>query len=71
LYPNPANDKFVLSNSASNVEVYNLTGQLVKTFKGNFETSHVFLIGDLNTGIYLVRINDDNKRQTTIKLVKE
>ncbi|WP_310557287.1 alpha-amylase family glycosyl hydrolase [Flavobacterium sp.] len=71
LYPNPANDKFVLSNSASNVEVYNLTGQLVKTFKGNFETSHVFLIDDLNTGIYLVRINDDNKRQTTTKLVKE
>ena len=71
LYPNPANDKFVLSNYVSNVEVYNIAGQVIKTFKGGFQTSHIFSIDDLKTGIYLVKITDENNRQNTIKLVKE
>ena len=71
LYPNPANDKFVLSNYVSNVEVYSIAGQVVKTFEGGFQTSHIFSIDDLKTGIYLVKITDENNRQNTIKLVKE
>lgn len=71
LYPNPANDKFVLSNNVSDVEVYNIAGQAVKTFRGGFQTNHVFSIDDLKTGIYLVKITDENNRQNTVKLVKE
>ena len=71
LYPNPTKNTFSLSHFASNVTVYNITGQIVKTFKGSFDTNHLYFIDDLKQGIYLVKITDDNNRQTTIKLVKE
>jgi 1,4-alpha-glucan branching enzyme len=71
LYPNPTNNIFSLTHLASNVQIYNITGQLVKNFKGSFDTNHLYSIDDLKQGIYLVKITDDNNRQTTIKLVKE
>ena len=71
LYPNPSNNSFSLTRFSSNVEIYNLTGQIVKTFKGNFNANHSFAIDELTNGIYLVKITDDSNRQATVKLVKE
>jgi Alpha amylase, catalytic domain/Secretion system C-terminal sorting domain len=71
LFPNPAIDSFSLSSSVSTIEVCTIAGQVVKSFKGNFDTNQLFAIDDLRQGIYLVKITDDNKRFTTIKLVKE
>lgn len=71
LYPNPANHSFSLTNFTSNVEIYNLTGQMVKRFNGNFDTNTEFSINDLSQGIYIVKINDLNNRSNTIKLVKD
>lgn len=71
LFPNPASTQFVLSTEARNVEIFNLSGQLIKTFNGNFELNSVYNVDDLNTGIYLVKVTDTNKRQSTTKLVIE
>ena len=71
LYPNPATNSFSLTNLISNIQIYNITGQLVKKFKGNFNTNYLFSIDDLKQGIYLVKITDNNNRQNTIKLIKE
>lgn len=69
LYPNPASDVFALSIATKAVEVYSVTGQMVKSFKGG-EALSVFNVSDLNSGIYLVKITDSSNRQSTKKLIK-
>jgi starch-binding outer membrane protein SusE/F len=71
LYPNPTNDSFKLNTFVSNVEVYNITGQVVKSFKGNFEANALFSVNELNAGVYLVKITDEQNRVSTTKLIKE
>ena len=71
LYPNPATNSFSVTNATSEVQIYTITGQLVKNFKGSFDTNHSFSIDDLTQGVYLVKITDNNQRQSTAKLIKE
>jgi len=70
LYPNPANSQFSLSLPAQKVEVYAITGQLVKTF-GATAAGSSFDVSSLSRGIYMVKITDENNAQSTTKLVKE
>lgn len=70
LYPNPANSQFSLSLPAQKVEVYAVTGQLVKTF-GATAAGSSFDVSSLSRGIYMVKITDENNAQSTTKLVKE
>lgn len=70
LYPNPASTQFSISTAAAKVEVYAITGQLVKSFGAN-SAGNVYDVSSLNRGMYLVKITDAANRQSTIKLVKE
>lgn len=70
LYPNPANSQFSLSAAAAKVEVYTITGQLVKTY-GNAEANASFDVSGLGAGMYLVKITDTANRQSTARLIKE
>ncbi|MCR5860849.1 T9SS type A sorting domain-containing protein [Flavobacterium sp. J372] len=70
LYPNPATDVFAISIATKAVEVYSVTGQVVKSFKGG-EALTVFNVNDLTPGIYLVKITDSNNRQSSKKLIKK
>lgn len=70
LYPNPASDVFAISIATNAVEVYSITGQVVKSFKGG-DALTIFNVNDLNAGIYLVKITDSNNRQSTKKLIKK
>ena len=57
LYPNPVKDRLtVKAENLQSVEIYNLMGQLVKT-----STANVIDFGDLNEGIYFVRVKADGK----------
>ena len=71
LFPNPANNQFVLSTEAKTVTIYSITGQLVKSFQGGFQLNTVYSIDELKTGIYLVKVTDQNNRQSSTKLIKE
>ena len=71
LSPNPTSNYFTLSANTTNVEIYSMTGQLVKNFKSNFSSESQFEIGELNNGIYLVKIIDTNDREVILKLVKK
>ncbi len=71
LSPNPTSNNFTLSANTTKVEIYSITGQLVKSYKSNFSTESQFEISDLNNGIYLVKASDTNDRETTLKLVKQ
>ena len=71
LSPNPTSNYFTLSANTTNVEIYSMTGQLVKNYKSNFSSESQFEIGDLTNGIYLVKVTDTSDREVTLKLVKK
>jgi hypothetical protein len=71
-YPNPANDLFYLKgiNKNSNVEVINLTGQVVKRFNQTAPESPL-IIEDLAKGVYTVRIVFEDNQTIIQKLIKK
>lgn len=71
LQPNPSTGSFFINTTTKNVTIYNLTGQLVKEFKGSFDTNYSYAIDGLNSGMYLVKITDENNNQSTMKLIKK
>ena len=69
VYPNPAREKVTIEGlEASEVQVYNAFGQMVKTVRG---TNEIDLSG-LVDGVYLLRITDvDGRNNTARVLVKQ
>ena len=68
IYPNPANSLVRVEGiEASEVQVYNALGQLVKTVRDINEIS----VADLSHGIYLLRITDMNGMVYTDKITKQ
>jgi hypothetical protein len=70
LYPNPTADVFTIDKSTAKVEIYSVTGQLVKAFDAQ-ASYYMFDVSDLNTGMYLVKITDTENRQSTTKLIRK
>lgn len=70
LYPNPAQSSFSISLAVSKIEIYDITGKLVKSFNGDFTRTDSFDIAALNKGIYLVKAENKNNQTNTTKLVK-
>ena len=70
LYPNPANNSFNVNAAVNKVEVYNVTGQLVKAF-GTTPANIPFDVAGLTNGMYFVKITDSEMRVSTIKLIKK
>lgn len=71
LYPNPVESFFHININVSNVEIYDLTGKLVKAFNGNFSNTDSFNISTLNSGIYMVKVQNENNQMLTTKLIKQ
>ncbi|MFV8356195.1 alpha-amylase family glycosyl hydrolase [Flavobacterium sp. XS1P32] len=70
LYPNPASDYFTLNETASKVQIFSITGQLVKSFDTNQSAGSEFSVSDLNQGLYIVKAFDENNEMTILKLLK-
>ena len=70
LSPNPASTYFTLNMDAMKVQIFSITGQLVKSFS-NLSTNDQYSISDLNRGIYLVKVADSDNHEKTLKLIKE
>lgn len=70
LYPNPTSDVFALNIAVNKVEIYSLTGQLVKTFD-NTSAYTTYDVNSLTTGMYLVKVTDTENRQSTLKLIRK
>ncbi|HQK38622.1 MAG TPA: T9SS type A sorting domain-containing protein, partial [Flavobacterium alvei] len=70
LYPNPATNYFTLNATTSKVEIYSITGQLVKSFANQSEENQ-YSISDLNQGIYLVKVVDENNELKVMRLLKQ
>ena len=64
VYPNPASDLVnVECDNFNNVQVITITGQVVDTFYTN-----QFSVSNLNSGVYVLRIEDDNFNITNTRL---
>lgn len=70
LYPNPTSSAFALTADVKLLQVFSVTGQLVKTFEGQ-RIGTSYDISDLNRGVYFVKATDEYRREKTMKLVKE
>ncbi len=71
LYPNPATNYFTLNAAVSKVEIYSITGQLVKSFNANQYQENQFPISDLKQGMYIVKTLNENKEVKTMQLLKQ
>ncbi|WP_298155767.1 alpha-amylase family glycosyl hydrolase [Flavobacterium sp.] len=71
LSPNPTSDYFMLDAETTSVQIFSITGQLVKSFQNNFTNASTFNISDLNKGVYIVKALDSNRREATMKLLKQ
>lgn len=71
LYPNPVSDYFTLNISAVKVQVYNMSGQLVKSFNASGKTDFQYEVSDLEAGLYIVKAIDENKKTQVMKFIKK
>ncbi|CAD0003542.1 alpha-amylase family glycosyl hydrolase [Flavobacterium chungangense] len=71
LYPNPVSNYFTLNFTAVKVEIYAITGQLVKSFATNGNPDFQFGVSDLKPGLYIVKALNDNNEAQVIKFIKK
>lgn len=71
IYPNPATDKFTVnlgSNETATVQLYNIVGQQV--YSGVVTGSEDIKTNHLNSGVYMLKINQNGKVYTSKVVVK-
>ncbi|MFE3847282.1 alpha-amylase family glycosyl hydrolase [Flavobacterium sp. LB3P45] len=71
LYPNPSSGYFTLNTNTTKVQVFSITGQLVKSFDTNHSKDTPFAISDLTKGLYIVKVLNDNNETEVMKFIKE
>jgi hypothetical protein len=71
VYPNPVKDVLTLTNTSdiTNIEVYNMIGQLVITKKPNSSETNINMAG-LNAGAYIVNITSGDAVKS-VKVIKQ
>ena len=69
LYPNPSQKYFNINQPTKQVQIISLTGQIIKTFEPKSSNDN-YPIYDLQNGIYIIKITDDNNNTSTQKLIK-
>uniref|UniRef100_UPI00404A82BB alpha-amylase family glycosyl hydrolase n=1 Tax=Gelidibacter sp. TaxID=2018083 RepID=UPI00404A82BB len=70
IYPNPTHHSFKINKDVSELNIYDITGKLVKTFKGSFTQNSSFDISELTQSIYLIKIENNDGQTLTSKLIK-
>ncbi|HNP31879.1 MAG TPA: alpha-amylase family glycosyl hydrolase [Flavobacterium sp.] len=71
LSPNPTAGLFTINGQVSKVQVYSITGQVVKSFENIPSQEFQFDVNDLRRGVYLVKTIDEYNNSKTLKLIKQ
>jgi len=69
VYPNPTTGLVNISKEVEKVEVYDVSGSLVKVVNGPALTG--FDISDLSNGLYVLKVTDSNNESTLMKINKK
>lgn len=70
IYPNPVNTSFKTNKTLERLQIFDITGKLVKTFNGEFTKNDTYDISDLRPSLYLVKIENKNGQVLTSKILK-
>lgn len=71
LYPNPVSDYFTLNIAVAKVQVYSISGQLVKSFNSNRNVDFQFGVSELQTGLYILKVFDESGKTQVMKFIKK
>lgn len=72
IYPSPVKESFEINKSVSNIKIFDLSGKLIKEFKGGFEKGYKFIIEELPSNLYIVTAeNFINKQLINSRFIKE
>ena len=64
IYPNPTSNLINIDNAAnSNIEIYNILGEKVKTVANSMDKTSID-VSDLNNGMYIIKIQNGNSIET-------
>ncbi|WP_452232381.1 alpha-amylase family glycosyl hydrolase [Lacinutrix sp. MEBiC02595] len=70
LYPNPTDNTFQLNKDITDLQIFDISGKLVKEYKGDFTKNATFNISELSKGMYLVQVKNQLEQISTTKLIK-
>jgi len=71
IYPNPASNYFTLNTDTTKVQIFAITGQLVKTFSKSQAKDHQYSVSDLDNGLYIVKIYNEDNQVKVMKFIKQ
>ncbi|WP_395047208.1 SBBP repeat-containing protein [Flavobacterium sp.] len=71
VYPNPSSDIFTInSDTSGTIVVYDLIGKIIKTENLDLGITKLDL-NNYSSGIYLMKVTNDNNQTKTVKLIKQ
>ncbi len=75
VYPNPVDNEINFSldsfSDNLNVKVYNTLGSLVLSKNGITQNDNTLNVDELNTGVYVIELNDKNNNRYTKRFIKQ
>ncbi|WP_269224020.1 alpha-amylase family glycosyl hydrolase [Flavobacterium sp. IMCC34518] len=71
IYPNPASNYFILNTTTTKVQIYAISGQLVKTFDKSQVKEYQYNVSNLESGMYFVKIYNDENKVKVMKFIKQ
>ena len=71
LYPNPVSSVFKINEEVTVLYIYDISGKIVKQFKGSFKKDSNFDISNLENGMYLVKAISADRIESQLKFIKE
>nr|WP_315199612.1 alpha-amylase family glycosyl hydrolase [uncultured Flavobacterium sp.] len=69
--PNPASNYFSLNTDTAKIQIYAITGQLVKTFSKPHTKEYQYSINELNNGLYFIKVYNEDNQIKVIKFIKQ
>lgn len=70
VYPNPVESTFSINKETRSVKIYDISGRLVKQFKGNFSRDKSYDVNKLTPGIYMLIVRTLDNKSIAKKLIK-
>ena len=67
VYPNPTSDTLTFSQETAKIQIYDISGKLMRTFTNTAKIR----INDLPAGTYIIRMKDQNGIMNLEKVIKQ
>jgi hypothetical protein len=69
--PNPASSYFTLNIDTAKIQIYAISGQLIKTVNKPHSKEYQYNINDLKDGLYFIKIYTEDNQIKVMKLIKQ